>query len=275
MRHFRLILIFVAILYSYGCFLNSQTCHLETYMNDSVYQKTDKSCEGRHSGYLQLYPEKGNVKLSEFKRYQTFDEFKMKGVGKPVHEPFVFVKTEKDIITVIVSDDTTNVITYHFRDGLWYNHMDFDLWKKDQAIIKSSKENWARSYDRICGNDTIVELRWYYLNNYISNSIWIKTSKNCLRSHSLNAEYFTNKDDIFDSLRKFAIEFMKKENMLKNNLNKPLGYKKYYLFENKDEYWYFGAKDSLCFKKTSLGFFGIQPGFDKFDRKRSSQDFFP
>jgi len=76
--------------------------------------------------------ESNNINLSEFRRYQTFDEFKMKGVGKPIHEPFVYTKTEKEKITVIVSNDTTNVMTYNLRDGLWFIHMDFDLWKKNQ-----------------------------------------------------------------------------------------------------------------------------------------------
>lgn len=219
--------------------------------------------------------ESNNINLSEFRRYQTFDEFKMKGVGKPIHEPFVYAKTEKEKITVIVSDDTMNVMTYYLRDGLWYIHMDFDLWKKDLNIVKSSKENWARSYDRICGNDTIVELRWYYMNKYISKCFWLKTSKDCIRSQSLNAEYFSNKDNIYESLRKFTNEFLKEENGLKNNTNEPLRYKKYTLYENKDAYWYIGEKDSLCFKKNSLGFFGIQPGFDKYDRELSSQDYFP
>ena len=45
--------------------------------------------------------------------------------------------------------------------------------------------------------------------------------------------------------------------------------------ETEDAYWYIGEKHNLCFKKNSLGFFGIQPGFDKFDRELSSQDYFP
>ncbi len=217
-----------------------------------------------------------SINFLEFTRYQTFDEFKMKGVGKPVYEPFVYVKTEKKKVVVIVSDDTTNVMTYHLRDdGLWYMHIDFDLWKKDQNIVKSSKENLARSYDRICGNDTIVELRWYYMNNYTSKCFWLKTSKDCIRSQSLHKDYFSNKDEIYASLRKFTNEFLKEENGLKNNTNKPLRYKRYSLYENIDGYWYFGEKDSLFFKKNSLGFFGIQPGFDKYDRELSSRDYFP
>lgn len=274
MRHFRLIIIIFVIFYSFGYVLNSQTRQFEIYMNDCVDQKTGKPCEER-PGYLQLYPEKGNINLTEFKRYQTFDEFKMKGTGKPVHEPFVYVKTEKDKITVIVSDDTTNVMTYHLRDGLWYNHMDFDLWKKDLPISKDSKENWARSYDRICGNDTIVELKRSLMGISTSVSIFLKTPSKCTKSHFLHPSHYDRIDDPFKHLRHLTEIFVKGDDSLKNILNKKLGCDKYSLKETEDAYWYIGEKHNLCFKKNSLGFFGIQPGFDKFDRELSSQDYFP
>lgn len=219
--------------------------------------------------------ESNNINLSKFRRYQTFDEFKMKGVGKPIHEPFVYAKTEKDKITVIVSDDTTNVMTYYLRDGLWFIHMDFDLWKKNQYRAKDSKDNCARSYDRICGNDSIVELEWDYEGNYTSATIIVKTPKECICSHSLNPSHYNRIDDPFKLLRHLTELFVKGDDSLKNILNKKLGSEKYTLKEAEDAYWYIGEKDSLCFKKNSLGFFGIQPGFDKYDRELSSQDYFP
>ena len=234
---------------------------------------SQKIASNRDSLYTE--EESRRINLSEFRRYQTFDEFKMKGVGNPVYEPFVYVQSEKERIRVIVSNDTANVITYHLRDGLWYMHIDLDLWKKNRDIAKSSKENWARSYDRICGNDTIVELGWYYLGDFTSKCFWLKTRKECIRSQSLSTKYFTNKDSIYESLRKFTSEFLKDENGLKNKRNQTLKYKRYSFYENQGAYWYFGEKDSLCFKKSSLGFFGIQPGFDKFDRELSSRDYFP
>lgn len=218
---------------------------------------------------------KDRINLSEYRRYQTFDEFKMKGMGKPVHKPFVYVKTEKERINVIVSDDTTNVMTYYLRGGLWYIHMDFDLWKKDQPKAKSSKENWARSYDRICGNDTIVELMWSFMGSYTIVEIFLKTSLQCTKSHFLHPSHFEGIDDPFKCLRHLTGLFVKDDDSLKGISNKKLSRQKYTFRETKDAYWYIGEKDSLCFNKNSLGFFGIQPGFDKFDRKRSSPDYYP
>ena len=87
-----------------------------------------------------LEEKRADIQLSSFKRYQTFNEFKMRGEGVPVHSPFVYVRSSKDKFEVVVSDDTSHVFRYIRRDGVWYNHEDMDLWKKNNPITKSGEE---------------------------------------------------------------------------------------------------------------------------------------
>lgn len=274
-RQIKLLFIIGVMVISYECVINSQDCHHYSYNSEKIHQETEKQSEELLCP-SQISSEKANVNLSEFRRYQTFDEFKMRGVGKPIQEPFVYVKSEKDKITVVTSDDTTYVMTYHhIKDGLWYMHMDFDLWKKNQYRVKDSKENSARSYDRICGNDSIVELEWDYEGISTSVTILLKSPTGCVRSHCLHPSHYEEIEDSFKRLQRLIELFVKDDDSLKNILNKKLGREEYFLQETDDEYWYIGKKYKLCFKKNSLGFFGIQPGFDKFDRNLSSQDYFP
>lgn len=89
---------------------------------DSTPRRSDSTNENRQS--LKKYA------LKTFRCYQTFDEFKMEGVGKPIYSPFVYVKTTKDTMIVIPSNDTTHVKVYHRQGNRWRNYIELELWKK-------------------------------------------------------------------------------------------------------------------------------------------------
>ena len=53
-----------------------------------------------------------NIDLNDMKKYQTFDEFELKGKGKADHSPFVYVKRLQDTILVVSSKKEESVRLY-------------------------------------------------------------------------------------------------------------------------------------------------------------------
>lgn len=151
-----------------------------------------------------LEEKRADIQLSSFKRYQTFNEFKMRGEGVPVHSPFVYVRSSKDKFEVVVSDDTSHVFRYIRRDGVWYNHEDMDLWKKNNPITKSGEENPARSYDRIIFNDTILEYRCCYYGEYKYKDFYIKTAYGCDRLTLIEDIDFISPAHLISDMRKMV-----------------------------------------------------------------------
>lgn len=137
--------------------------------------------------------------LSTFKKYQTFDEYKMKPKGKAERCPYVFVRQLKDTIIVIATDKKQRVVTYIRRGKLWYTHEHLDLDDIDREHCKDSRENYPRSYYRICGNDTIIEYCCSYLNrkNGKVKELYIKTRKRCILIAFKNDKKLANVDNIF------------------------------------------------------------------------------
>lgn len=127
----------------------------------------------------------------EYNKYQTFDEFKMEGVGHVVADPYVMVKTIDDTIVVKSSLATDSMrVYYKLDDGVWYSYMEYELWKKDD--YQPTKCLWdkpARTYKRFFYNDTILEVRTTILNNRKSTSAIVKTFDKVLYINPYDAKH--------------------------------------------------------------------------------------
>lgn len=226
--------------------------------------------------------------ISDFEKYQTFDEFKMRGEGKPVKCPFVYVLQSDDRTYVSVSDDTTKVRKYYKICDRWFTCEEYDLWKKEYDLWKddgigarSRNENPARVYYRILGNDSILELRCSYVGDFVLNDLYIKAVGKCIWITHWPSK--TNKLVVkpsvvyFGELRKLVDLFNKGETFLQSYIVRKYGFRpgvyvySYRLRETPVAYIYECGllKERLYFTKNSLGLFGVQPGFDKFDEEKS------
>ena len=235
---------------------------------DSTPRRSDSTNENRQS--LKKYA------LKTFRRYQTFDEFKMKGVGKHKYSPFVYVKTTKDTIIVIPSNDTTHVKVYYRHGNRWCNHMELELWKKRQPFTKSSLEEPARTYDRICGNDTILEYQCNYLGNTKYKQFYIKTPKRCVNIKLIGEiDFVSGNHTVYNEMLMFAHMFNhERKKLLAQHGRSRYDKREVYSYSLQDKAHAFvyqcrERNETLYFSKTSLGIFGIQPGIEKYDRERS------
>ena len=71
---------------------------------------------------------------ASMKKYQTFDEFTMRGIGTAKASPFVYVKEMGDSVYVVSSCPKDSARLYvKIGDNLWYNHMEYRMWKKDSV----------------------------------------------------------------------------------------------------------------------------------------------
>ena len=118
---------------------------------------------------------------ASMKKYQTFDEFTMRGVGTVKASPFVYVKEMGDSIYVVSSCPKDSARLYvKLDDNLWYNHMEYNMWKKDSVAYKCKECRTASTYDRYFYNDTIVEIHTGYIEGEAFPSVIIKT--HCFRT---------------------------------------------------------------------------------------------
>ena len=78
------------------------------------------------------------VYVKGFKCYQTFNEYKMKGEGTPVNNPFVYVKRKNNIIYVVISNNKQNVLRYIKIKEYWYNYLELKFPTPNFIAILSS-----------------------------------------------------------------------------------------------------------------------------------------
>lgn len=99
--------------------------------------------------------------LQGYKKYQTFNEFKMSGEGVVVDTPFVYVKRERQKITTRISNNIDSAIVYEKEGKYWKNiiscafenfgHPDLN------CLCIDGPEN-PHEYIRYISNDTIMYL---------------------------------------------------------------------------------------------------------------------
>jgi hypothetical protein len=91
----------------------------------------------------------------EYKRYQTFDEYRLKGISfndHSIHYACVFIKERKDSIIVVPSIDKSRKITYLRCGDYWYcfEHQHVEA----EPNIKS--EAYDRYFYKYIFNDTLM-----------------------------------------------------------------------------------------------------------------------
>lgn len=210
------------------------------------------------------------VRLSEFERYQSFDEFNMTAIGAPNKSPFVYIKELKDLILLVVSNDTAQVYIYQYDEQInrWVSYKEYDMEKKDIGVLKEENVNPARSFLRICGNDTILEYECDYIFDHVFKYLFVKTRQKCIRISLLSSD-FEDKKDLTQSILLFVRRYNADKSVIDEGTGKYRYQKRYvneYIFSedgNSFRYKCNDTDDELVFPKTSLGYFGTQPGFDK------------
>ncbi len=211
--------------------------------------------------------------LSTFKKYQTFDEYNMKPVGKPKRYPYVFVCQLKDTIIVVAANKKQRVVTYVRHGKLWYSHehLDLDDIDRERYKCRDSYEKYPRSYYRINGNDSIIEYCYTYFNreNGKVKELYVKTRKQCFLITFKDDKNLANINNIFTDMLCFA-------NQLKNNKYRAEENKEYFCSEyevtENGKYYVLTRMDNdvrLYFEKNALGTWNLQPGFDNYNRKIS------
>lgn len=196
---------------------------------------------------INLYADTVNME-----RYQTFDEYSMLGKGRCVNSPFVYVKKSKDSIIVCSSNKNDSIRIYvKIDNGVWYNHMEFDMWKKKHFVpSKNELSKIARTYDRFFFNDTILEIKTGYISEKAYYQLFIKNKKHLYCIRDFGSLYHSNIED----LRKIAYKLTRHD---KKDVSK------YVLIEGKDQYIYKGDNNSFSYKREAYGYWGIQPGMEE------------
>jgi hypothetical protein len=207
-----------------------------------------------------------------YQRYQTFNEFKMRGEGKPLRKPFVYVKRTANRIDVVPSDDPTSPKHYlRTKENVWYQHLELEMYKINGPITKSSPDWPARTYDRVFCNDTILEYCCIYIEETRFKTFYIKTPKSCVLMVLLHEKDFVDKTNIISEILKMKTMFVHHKDILLKQRGQASFDKR--LIEHYDikvtpkNYIYKGVdnKKEYLFERNSLGFYGIQPGVEKYD----------
>ncbi len=228
---------------------------------------------------------KKKSKNHTWKKYGTFDEFKLKGVDC-ICDSSVFVKDCGDSIIVRKSSNMDSVIVYRKSGDYWENHiyLDFERDNRDY-LAKSSFDLPPRIYDRYLIGDTLVEMRSFFFPNdmimffylIVKPSSYDKVYR--IDVDSKNPKYYPKESLLFFLHNPFSLnnvlllEYFKKDprRVLKILANPQLMDSNIkvevteYSVSKDAEYIYYSAPDEILIaKKSPYGIFGLQPGFDCF-----------
>ena len=185
-------------------------------------------------------------------KYQTFDEHLIKGKGKVSAAPYVLVKRIKDTIVVKSSSKIDSMrVYYKLPCGIWYSHMEYDMWKKDNyQITKSKWDKFARTYDRYFYNDTILEILDVYSGSKESSSMAIVKTGNS----AFTIKHFGKTRSVYDLRNKI---YSLTNGISHNTITR------YSVIEKQDSVFYVNDTNKYSYRKSSLGLWGIQPGIDE------------
>ena len=189
---------------------------------------------------------------ASMKKYQTFDEFTMRGVGTVKASPFVYAKEMGDSIYVVSSCPKDSARLYvKLDDNLWYNHMEYRMWKKDSVAYKTRKWRIAKTYDRYIYNDTILEISTGYIEGEEFPEVIVRTPQKLFEIH-------------IDSLKQLDIPTLRKSVYNLSNSNHKRVYKSE-LKESDNKYSYVDEKGTSKdeYEKKAYGIWGIMPGVDE------------
>ena len=152
--------------------------------------------------------------LEGYKRYQTFDEFAMKGEGAVTAKPFVYVLDKGDEISVRRSDDIDIEYVYHHRKdngGYWLQVVSRD----DMGKFVNSDVRKDVFY-RFFFNDSIVE--WNYKKfdsdgGIVSNAVYVKTRNEFVLINLDLKRLFSTKSNLQAKVAKVARNYHAMKNL--------------------------------------------------------------
>lgn len=188
-----------------------------------------------------------------YKKYQSFDEFKMEGVGNVVADPYVLVKSIDDTIVVKSSSATDSMrVYYKLDDGVWYSYMEYDMWKKDDYMpTKCLWDKLARTYKRYFYNDTILEIKTTILNNKKSTSAIVKTYDKVLYINPYEAKH-SGRVLLSDINHRILFE----RSIIKFEIKRDNGVISYISLDKRNDIRY-------DYQYNGYGLWGVQPGLDE------------
>ena len=212
--------------------------------------------------------EYSNLDLTKFQKYQTFDEYRMKPIGKQKEEPFIYYYKRNDSIIVIPSNDKEDISVYIRHGKHWFNHKHLELWRVNHPVCKCYKGKFARSYYRICGNDSIIECKCDYLDvDQCLKTLYIKTLNKC--EMIILENDIKNVDKVYEDMLALVKDISTSKvssNFCLLNGNKRDCYSFKLILKKK----YFIRKGvnrnvKLVYKRNSLDKWILQPGLENFD----------
>ena len=236
----------------------------ENFVNSCTKSIEQKKLDKQNNGKADSF--------KDYQRYQTFNEFKMRGEGKPLRKPFVYVKRTANRIDVVTSDNVAFPKHYiRTKENIWYQHLDLEMYKINGPITKSGPDWPARTYDRVLYNDTILEYSCICIEETKFETFYIKTPKSCVMMVLLHEKDFVDKTNIISEILKMKTMFVHHKDILLKQRGQASFDKR--LIEHYDikvtpkNYIYKGVdnKKEYLFERNSLGFYGIQPGIEKYD----------
>lgn len=153
---------------------------------------------------FQMNGQKGYVK------YQTFNEYKMEGVGvEKIKRPYVLVKKEFDTMSVIKSNDRKKIIKYVNRGDYWHTILQME---SKWSIIETFCEKFIY-------NDTVIEYKYQYWHQYgylvdnskrsnqrINRGIYVHTKNNCIELTIQDSD-ITNYDNPYNEIKEFVTNY--------------------------------------------------------------------
>lgn len=205
---------------------------------------------------------------SMFKKYQTFDEFGMRGAGIPLKEPYVFVRAMDDTIVVVSSDKSDSCRVYlKLRPDVWYSHMDYELWKgKGYVLVKEPWDRAARVYDRYFYNDTIYECCNSFCDTYSDSRFYIKTKDRVTEFWTEgDSRIFRNPTSEVRRLLNETFSCPQKQSTVLSLLGRKVRFRQYTISEDNQKVYYQSSNKALGYEfyKKAYGLWGIQPGVDE------------
>lgn len=210
------------------------------------------------------------TEINGYEAFQTFDEYKMCGVGIPVDTPFVYVRETPDSIFVKLSTNTAEDWVYVKKGNVWRMDTILDLEKFSPSYHFYQDEYWPRRYTRYCGNGRIIEvLREYdpHEGDISKRVIYVKNDTSCIQINVPDSITLKKYGDILRLVNSYTtLDDIVYDMIKKGDLDKYFDYGFITLrkrIEN-DTLQYFvddiKFEISYKYKLNSLKEFGIQPG---------------
>lgn len=204
---------------------------------------------------------------SNLQRYQTFDEYTMKGEHEVVDTPYVFVD-ETDTNIIIKRSDSDKNIIYQRMPTYFYNKQSFEMDKLTThgANIDKNATFTPSIYHRYIYHDTIFEYAEFYssISSVSERTIYVKTKHNCtyiaIKGNFINNP---NKDSFKDVLKLY------RDNLQQGNFSVYSKEQKY------DSMFYISINNNYIkrygYKLNALGEYCIPPGLGQFWKNNSIQ----